>query len=335
MKPTYTFRRFKDGEDRAKFGLSQGPGDLHLSQLLTQMAMGYRPQGIIADQIFPVVRVAKQIDTYAIFSRQEMLTQESTTRGPGTEARKITRSVGTGTYRAKNYALKTELTLEDGVNMDAGFTAQIVGGRAMYLLNKLSLDWDVRVSNLVNSTTNVGSSAAPTSSWAGAGTPLTNLWTAIDNVRYATGYRPNVLSFGPRAFDSFSRDTTVRNLIFGVNNGGGYPTLDQIKNVFQIDRALLSGAFQSTSNESQPEAIATVWADNVLATYCPAAPTMEDPSFGYTFRWSQPGLAELQIETHPYDDKIKSQEFETGFYQAEVITGASYGFLVNNVNSNH
>lgn len=335
MKPKYTFRRYKDGEDRRKFGLSQGPGDLHLSQLLTQMAMGYQPQGIIADQIFPVVRVIKQIDTYAVFSRQEMLTVESTVRAPGTQARKITRSVGTGTYRAKNYALKTELTVEDGVNMDAAFAAGLVGGRSKFMLNKLYLDWDLRVSNKVNSTSNVGSSAAPSSSWSGAGSPLTNLWTAIDNVRYATGYRPNQLTYGPRAWDSFSRDTTVRNLIFGTNNGGGYPSLEQVKNVFQIDKALLSGAFQSTANEAQAEAISAVWIDNVLVTYCPSAPTMEDPSFGYTFRWSNPELAELQIETHPYDDKIKAQEFETGFYQDEVITGASYGFLVNNVNSNH
>jgi hypothetical protein len=335
MKSKVNFRRYQDGEDRAKFGLSQGPGDLHLSQLLTQMAMGYRPQGIIADQIFPVVRVAKQTDVFAVFSRQEMLTIESTVRAPGTEARKITRSVGTGTYTAKNYALKTELTLEDGINMDAGFQAQLVGGRAAYLLNKLMLDWDVRVSNLVNSTSNVGSSAAPTSSWSGAGAPLTNIWTAIDNVRYTTGYRPNKLTFGPRAWDSFSRDTTVRNLIFGTNNGGGYPSLEQVKNVFQIDMALLSGAFQSTSNEAQAEAISAAWIDNVLVTYVPAAPSIEDPSFGYTFRWSGAGLPELNIETHPWDDKIKAQEFECGFYQDEKITGSTYGFLVNNVNSNH
>lgn len=335
MKPKYKFSRYDSAEERAKFGLSTGPGDLHLSQLLTQMAMGYQPQGIIADQLFPVVRVAKQVDVYAVFSRQEMLTIESTTRAMGTEARKITRSVGSGTYRAKNYALKTELTIEDQVNMDAGFASAIIGGRASFLLNKLMLDWDLRVSNLVNSTSNVGSSAAPSSSWSGAGNPLGNIWTAIDNARYSTGYRPNKLTYGPKAWDSFSRDTTVRNLIFGTNNGGGYPSLEQVKNVFQVETALLSGAMQSTANEAQAESIATIWADNVLVAYLPAAPTLEDPSFAYSFRWSQPGLAELNIETHPYDDKIKSQEFEAGYYQDEVITGKTYGFLVNNVNSNH
>jgi hypothetical protein len=336
MKPQKIhFRRYAPEFERAKFGLSTGPGDLHLSTFLTQMAMGYQPQGIIADSLFPVVRVVRQTDTYAVFSRQEMLTIESTTRGPGTEARKITRSVSSATYRAKNYALKTELTLEDGINADPILMMQLAGGRSAYLLNKLMLDWDVRVSNLVNSTSNVGSSAAPSSSWSLAGNPLGNMWTAIDNVRYSTGYRPNVGAFGPRAWDSFSRDSSVRNIIFGTNNGGGYPSIEQVKNLFQLDKVLLSGAFQSTANEAQAEAIATVWADNVLVAYLPPAPTVEDPSFAYSFRWSAAGLPELNVEVHPYDDKIKSQEFEVGFYQDEKITGSSYGFLINNVNSSH
>lgn len=328
------FRRYTGEEtERRKFGLSTGVGDLHLSQLLTGLAMGYRPQGIIADQIFPVVRVSKQTDVYPIFSRAEMLAVEDSIRAQGTEAKKITRSVGTGTYRAKNYALKTEWVLEDDINIDPQFAAQLVGGRERYLLNKLFLGWDVRVSNLVNSTANVGSSAAVSSSWAGAGNPSGDIWKAIDNVRYRTGYRPNKLVMGPKAFDSLSRDATMRNLILGVNNGGGYPTLDQLKNVFGVDNALISGAFYNNANEAQAENVQTVWRDNVLVAYIPPGPSIEDPSFGYSFRWSAPGLPELNVEALPYDPKIKSQEFETGYYQDEKITGSEYGFLIVAVNS--
>lgn len=317
------------------FAQSVGPRDLHLTQLLNAMAMGYQPQGIIADQLFPVVTVPKQTDAYAVFSRQEALTIESTVRAPGTEARKITRSVGSGTFFAKNYALKGELTLEDRVNMDAVYAAQLITGRAKYLLNKLMLDWDLRVSQLVNSTSNVGSSATVGSAWNGAGNPLGQIWSAIDNARYSTGYRPNKVVFGPRAWDSFSRDSTVRNLIFGVNNGGGYPSLDQVAKVFQVDQALISGAMYENANEAQPENLATVWADNVLLAYTPAAPTIDDPSFGYSFRWAPPGVPNMNVELHPFDDKIKSDEVEIGYYQDERITGSAYGFLITNVNCSH
>lgn len=320
-------------KSKLKFGQSTGPGDLHLAQLMTQMAMGYKPQGIIADQLFPVVRVGKQTDIYAVFSRQEALTIESTTRAPGTEARKITRSVSTGNYYARNYALKTELTLEDRVNIDPGYAAQLVGGRGDYLLGKLMLDWDRRVSLLVNSTSNVGSSATVSSAWNGAGNPAGNVWTAIDNARYRTGYRPNLAVFGPQAWDSLSRDVTIRNIIFGTNNGGGYPSLEQVKNLFQVDRVLLSGGMFSSANEAQPENIQTIWGANALLAYVPPAPSIDNPSFGYSFRWAGGGLPEMNIEIHPFDDKIKSEEVECGYYQDEKITGSEYGFLLVAVNS--
>jgi hypothetical protein len=319
--------------NRQNFGTSQGVRDLHLAQWLQEMAIGYTPQGIIADALFPVVRVGKQTDWYTVFSRQEALTIEDTTRAPGTEAKKITRSVSTGTYMAKNYALKTELTLEDRVNMDAGLAMELIGGRAKYVQNKLYLDWEKRVSNLVNSTSNVGSSATVSSAWNGAGSPLTNLWTALDNVKYATGYRPNKIVMGARAWDSLRRDSTVRNLLFGTNNGGGYPSLDQVKNIFEVQQALVGQSFFSNANEAQAEALQVVWPDNVLLAYVAPTPTREDPSYGYSFRWVGNGLAEFGVELHPYDPKIKAEEVEMGYYQDEKITGSQYSFLIRAVNS--
>ena len=118
-----------------------------------------------------------------------------------------------------------------------------------------------------------------------------------------------------------------------MNNGGGYPTLDQVARVFQIDTAMVGNALYENANEAQAEAVTVVWPDNVLVCYAPDAPTIDDPSFGYSFRWSAPGIPELNIELHPYDGKIKADEVEVGYYQAEQITGASYGFLLVAVNS--
>src|ERR1700740_1653411 len=103
--------------------------DLHINKVITQMAIGYRPRGAIADQIFPVVTVAKQSDLYNIWSRQEALTVEETSRAPGTYARSITRSVSSASYYAKNYALATPITDEDLANMDESYYMQLVNGR--------------------------------------------------------------------------------------------------------------------------------------------------------------------------------------------------------------
>ena len=58
--------------------------DLHIDVTLSNMAMGYRPEGFIADMIFPTVLVPKQSDLYNIFDRGDRLRVEDTTRAPGT-----------------------------------------------------------------------------------------------------------------------------------------------------------------------------------------------------------------------------------------------------------
>ena len=64
-------------------GFSTGK-DLHVDQHLTNVAINYRPQNLIADMIAPIVPVDKQSNSYPIFSRQEAFAIESTERAPGT-----------------------------------------------------------------------------------------------------------------------------------------------------------------------------------------------------------------------------------------------------------
>lgn len=307
--------------------------DLHIDVALSNMAMGYRPEGFIADMIFPTVQVDKQSNLYLVFSRADRLRVEKTIRAPGTEARLVTEDIGSNTYFCKNYALAGNVPIEDKVNADPGHLAALVNGKSTYLLDKLLLDWEVRVANMVNSGSNVGSYSTVTSAWNGAGAPLNNVNAAIDNVHYSNGRKPNRVVMGSEAWKSFRRDSTVRNLIFGTNNGGGYVNEQQVATLLNVDNVLVADAFQNTGQEGVAEALATIWKDNVLVYYAPPSPSIEQPSFGYNFRWAAAGLPNMQVERHPYDSKSKSERVEVGYYQDEKITGASYGFLLASVNS--
>jgi len=307
--------------------------DLHIDQVLSQMAMGYRPSGFIADMIFPTVNVLKQSDLYMVYNRGDRMRIEDTTRAPGTMARRVTEDTGSATYFAKNYALAAAAVLEDKANADPMMLAQLVNGKATYILDKLLLDWERRVALMVTSGSNVGSSSAVTSAWNGAGNPLGNINTALDNVYGANGVRPNRIVMGVNAWKSFRRDSTVRGLIFGSNNGGGYPNTAQAAALLDVDQILIGGAFQNTAQEGQTESLASIWNDQVLAYVAPSTPSVDQPSFGYNFRWAAAGLPNMQVERHPYDSRIKAELIEAGYYQDEKITGASYGFLLKSVNS--
>jgi len=318
---------------RRKFGATAE--SLHIDQLLSNVAINYRPMGMIADMVFPVVPVQKQSDHYAIFSRADILRIENTARSPGTEANKVTRETSSDTYFADNYALKYPVTIEDKANADPIFVQQLLNGRVEYIMDKLGLDWENRIASLVTNTSNVGSSAAVTSGWTDHtnSDPLGNLETAIYNVKDSTGMKPNRIVMGESAWRNFRRNDAVRNLIYGTNNGGGYVNQTQAASLLEVDEILVGGAYKNTGNEAQAESLSQVWGDNVLIYFSAERPSVDRPSFGYSFRWSAPGLPNMQVERHPYDTRKKAEEVEAGYYQDEKITGSDYGFLLTAVNS--
>jgi len=310
--------------------------DLHLDVALSNVAIGYRPEGFIADMIMPIVDVSKQSNAYTIWSRADRTRVQNTRRAPATEAQRIEESVSSDTYYCNNYALKASTPIEDFKNADPIYLDNLNTGKTLLLMDGLMLDWEVRVANQVCSGTNVGSYAACGSAWNdnGAGSdPIGDLNTAIDNVQYTTGKRPNRLTFGLKAYQTLRRHPDVRNIIFGLNNGGGYPNVAQIADLFEVDEIQIGGSFQNTAGEGLGESLSTIWGDHVLVHYTPKLPMIDRPSFAYAFRWNQPGLPNMQVERHPYDTKRKAQDVEVGYYQDEKITGSEYGFLFTNVTS--
>lgn len=310
--------------------------DLHIDQALSEVALGYRPEGFIADMIMPIVDVAKQSDLYVIWSREDRLRKHDTKRAPGTEAKIIEENVSSETFYAKNYALKARVPIEDFKNADPIYLDNLNTGKTELVMDGLLLDWEVRVANKVTSGSNVGSFSAVGSAWndGGAGSdPIGDINTGLDNVQYSTGKRPNRITFGLKAWQVFRRHVDVRNIIFGTNNGGGYASIEQVKDLFEVEDIQVGGAFQNTAGEGLTENLSAIWDDHVLFHHTPMNPTKERPSFAYSFRWNQAGLPNFQVERHAYDTKKKAQELEVGYYQDEKITGAEYGFLLTNVTS--
>jgi hypothetical protein len=309
--------------------------DLHIDALLSQMAIGYFQENGIAGLIAPVVPVGKQGDMYSIFSRADALRTEDDKRSPGTEANKITRTISSDTYYAQNYALKYPVTLEDRANADPVFRQNLIDNAAEYVLDKLLLGWEVRVAGIVNSTSNVGSSAGVASEWdaAASSDPIGDIHTAMDNVQDLTGQRPNRCIMGLDAWRSIRRNDQILNRIFGTNNGGGFPSTAQIANLLEIEQILVGAAYRNTANEAQAESLSKVWGDNVTVYYAPQAPSRDRASFMYSFRWAEGSLPNMQAERHPFDRKTKTEEVEVGYYQEEKVTGSEYGFSLLAVNS--
>lgn len=308
--------------------------DLHIDNFLTNIAINFRPTGMIADMIAPVVVVQKESDVYPIFSQAEMFAIESTLRSRGKEANKITRSVSSAQYLAKNYALARDMYIEDIANMDPAIQFEMGLGATRHILDGLRLDWERRVITQISTTTAVASVFLPASSWVGGGDPISQVMQIMEQQQSVTGYKMNSIGFGWRAWSYFRRNANVRNLINGTNNGRGFVTRQQAQDLFEVERFWVQEAFWNTANEAQPMNLVSPFADRVIAYYAPMNPSREEPSFMYTFRWQSPSLpAPLVVERHPYDSRRKIETIEAGYYQDEIITGPTFGASLAGVGS--
>ena len=323
-------------------GYLQGRG-VHIDQHLSNMAINYRPAGFIADQIFPVVMVPKQSDKYVIFEQADLFRQENTKRARGAEANKIHSRVSSAGFYAENYALKADVTLEDRLNADPIFLNQFEEGRIRRVQDALLLDWEIRQATTMGSA-NVGTFAAVASAWtdytAGNTDPLGDVWTMVDNVETATGYRPNHVLFGGTAWRHFRRHANVIDKASSptgpnVSAGGHYPRRQQVEAMLEM-KVIVGNAWKNTAAEGIAQSLSSVWGANVWVYYAPenGNPSMEEPSAGYNFRWASPGLPNMQVERHPYDSRRHVDEVEIGYYQDEVLTATPLIAMVTAVDAN-
>jgi len=312
-------------------------GKGYVDPLLSNFAVTYRPMGFIAQDVAPIVQVAKQTGIYAILEQADQFKIPDTYRSPGEEA-KITRfRVGSANYNARNWALKTRVPLEDLANAQPPFLQMLEQSRTGTIMNQLLLDLENRTAQKFFNPANVGSAAAVASAWhfsTGGGSPFNDLNTAIDNVHNATGYWPNKLIFGRQAWFAFRRHNEIINKTQRTAQQGAapMPTRQQAADLFEVEQVHVGLAYCNSAQEGQPLNLQPLWGPHVWIGYQKMdAMTVEDPTFLSFFRWIVPGIPNMQVERLPYDARIKAEELEIGYFQDENVVAPALGFLVQSV----
>jgi len=316
--------------------------DLHIDGPLSEILVNYRPEGFIADRIFPLVTVGKQSDLFYQFQQADLWRVPDTTRSPMTAAKRVNFNVASQTYYAKNYALATGIPVEDIVNADAMLNLRENKGK--FLADILALDYENRVASLVCNTSNVGTFCVPTSVdggsqgvWSTAtAAPITDIDNAIQRVRDSSGYLPNNIVFGWLAWQRFRRHVNVRAQLFpsagGTTPSGGVVQPNMVSALFDIPNVSIAGVMRNTAAEGLSQQLADIWGPHVAVFYTPPRPSREVPSYGYSFRWQAPGLPQsMTAEDLGYDKVLHGNLLEVSMYQDEKVVSTLLGTLIGSV----
>lgn len=313
----------------------------HVDALLTDFAIGFRPTGFIADQIFPLVDVPKQSDIFAIFEQEDRFRQWTDDRAPGDMANEVRMRVSSAQFYCPNHALSSTIPDELIANADEIFRQQVEEGRTSHILDALMINWEKRVADQTFSTAGVGSSAAVASAWTasaiGDSDPVGDINTAIDNVQDATGYRPNRMIMGGVAYRLARRHNDViaktTNPNFDNALPGAYPGTAELANLFDLEQVVVGDAFFNQAQENLSLDLSRIWGPDVCVYFNDPNPRFDTPTYAVTFNWINGPMPRLAVERFAHDDERKAQKIQAGFYQDERVVSAPMAFLIRAVDS--
>jgi hypothetical protein len=310
--------------------------DLHVDVPLSNVVVGRRPAGFIADQLLPVTPVSKQSDMYYKFNHGEGRRYEAdlTARAPGTEAKKVHMTVSSDTYFAKNYALATDWPVEDAVNADE--VLAWAESNAMMLTDRLMMDYERRVADTAVDTTAVYSVTTINTAWSNTtgSRPLDDMLNLKESYRQWSGEQPNLAVIPEQVMTYLRRNDQLRDILYG--DGGGMVSEQQMANLLGVQRVLVPvsqiNTFGETETINGSWSLADVWGNHFWFAKVNLLSGRYTDTWINAFRWTSPMLGvPFAVQRHPYDTRRKAFDIEVGYYQSEKIISSDLAVRVASV----
>lgn len=263
--------------------------DVHINRPLTDISVAFMQTAadFVADRVFPTVPVAKQSDLYFVYSRADWFRSVAERRAPGTESAGSGWDLATQQYFAHKYAIHKDVSDDIRANADAAIrmdqdATQFVTQQCM-LIREITWRDNYFVTGVW------ANESTPVTLWdAGGSTPIEDIRAEIINVKAATGFRPNVVVMSPRVWAVLQdHPDFVARVNAGQTPGGpALMNLNALAAVLEIDEAMVAWGVENTAQEGATEATDFLVGNHLLLAYRAPAPSLLQPSAGYTFSWT-------------------------------------------------
>jgi hypothetical protein len=280
--------------------------DVHVNAPLTNISIAFLQdlQGFIADKVFPNIPVAKASDRYYVYPRDAWNRIDAKPRAPGSESAGSGWEVdNTPFYSTTVYAIHHDV--DDQVRANADAVLNLDRDAAEYVSRQLTLKkeklwtdeffttgvWTGAVGTNGGadgadlSGDNTGAGANQFKRWDQSGsTPIQDVWKQLVGIAGKTGFRPNTLVFSPNTLNSLVNHADVLDRIKYTQRG--IATVDILAGLFNVERVLVPWVSENTAQEGATLAQAFMYGKNAMLCYSAPAPSLMQPSAGYTFSWT-------------------------------------------------
>ncbi|MCP4603227.1 MAG: hypothetical protein GY847_22380 [Proteobacteria bacterium] len=313
------------------------PSDVHVNKPLTNVAMRYLQdeKEFIAGKVFPEVPVMKQSDVYYKFDKADWFRTETGPRPLASETAGATFGVSTDNYYCKVEGLHSDIDDRLRANADS-----------IFKLDKIHTELVTR-KNLLRREIQFGSTYFTTGVWTGSSTgtdivpttlfdvsgssPLEVIGDEMDAMEEKTGFRPNKLTTGRDVWTKLKNHAEIIGRLGDAKDK--FATQRFVAALLGLDEVLVSGVTNNTAVEGAADVMAYMYKKNMLLTYSPKAASIELPSAGYTFNWTNylganaSGHRISKFRMEP----IKSDRIEGEMAYDQKLTGADLGVFFHGV----
>lgn len=273
--------------------------DVHVSSALTNISVAYLQDNnnYIADKVFPVVPVQHQTDQYFVWSKDDFFRDEAQARADATESAGTGFNLGTKSYSARVYALHKDIGTQIRANADPAIDLDAATTRM--LMQKLLIKRDrifaqkylqtgIWLADRVGTAggTPGGATPAPWSDDAN-GDPFTDLANAQTLMLQSTGFEPNRLTISFGVYQALRKHPLVIDRIKYTSQPDAKSITPQLlAAIFDVDQVVVAKAVYNAAAEGLAGVYNFIVPNCALFSYAPSAPSLMEPSAGYTFSWS-------------------------------------------------
>jgi hypothetical protein len=297
---------------------------LHVDQLLSNIAVKYQNLNYIHDRVFPMLPVQKQTNLYRTYNRNWVIPE--TNRAIGALARESVFDIGTSSYSLEKHALKSYIPDTSKENYDL---TDLSADLTVDLTEKILMRKEVQCAALFTTTQwSNGSSLDADETWlTGTGQPIPQFDTATGYVLQQSGMKVN---YGIIPIDSFNALKNHTTVVDRVKYTSRELNAAIIGALIGVDELLVptmnydSGLYGASVASS---AIAQIWkSDFAFIGYKPPAAGFYALSSGYMFQRAKPLVRRWREEEREADAIEVDCEFQfkiiaslTGYYLNNTI----------------
>lgn len=317
-------------------------GDVHVNRPLTNISIAYiqKLTNFIADRAFPAIPVMKQSDSYFTYSRADFNRDEMKVRAAGTESA----GSGYGVDADNTYYCPVEAYHKDVSDQVRGNTDDPLNAdrdATLFVTNKAMIRRERKwaTTAMVSDAWSQGLSGVASNPGTGefivwsdaASTPIEDVRGAKRAVLEATGFEPNVITFGKEAYDALLDHPDIIDRIKYTSSPGNPAVVNEqsLAALFELEEVQVSKAVYNTAKEGVTESSTFIAGPHALVHYRNPTPGIMQPSSGYSFSWNGwMGASALGHRIKRFRmEQLESDRIEIQMAISHKIVGADLGYF--------